>query len=214
MRWQVLAAGAAVVLVLVGAITWALGRRLGAGIEPFRLDLPGTLTLRAGERTRIPIRLVRRGWDGAVGLAFEGNPEGITIAGRSIPAGADEAVIEVEAAPTALASRSQILVVGTGGGRTAAGKLSLTIEPTGAVEVRRLEGLAEPVACLALAPGGRLALIGPVEGPVQLWDVLGGREPSRLPGPAGRVACLAVSPDGRRALAGVGVTRSSRPTEA
>ncbi|MBV8314049.1 MAG: serine/threonine protein kinase [Planctomycetaceae bacterium] len=203
-RWQVLAAGAAVVLVLVGAITWALGRRLGAEIEPFRLELPSTLTLRAGERTRIPIRLVRRGWDGAVGLAFEGNPEGVAIAGRSIPAGSDEAVIEVEAAPTASASRGEILVVGTGGGRTAAGKLSLTIEPTGAVEVRCLDGRAEPVACLALAPGGRLALIGPVEGPVQLWDVLGGREPSRLPGPAGRVACLAVAPDGRRALAGIG----------
>lgn len=68
--------------------------------------------------------------------------------------------------------------------------------------VAKLEGLLEPVQCVALAPDGKIAVAGGADGTVVFWQVRDGKLLHTLRFPGFPVHALAFSPDGRRLLTG------------
>ena len=64
-----------------------------------------------------------------------------------------------------------------------------------------LQGDAGMVKAIAIAPDGRTALSGGIDG-LKLWDVAGGRLVRTFPGRQSSVQAVAFAPDGRTALSG------------
>jgi WD40 repeat protein len=70
-------------------------------------------------------------------------------------------------------------------------------------EMRRFEGHAAPVTCLAFSPDGRRAYSGSEDLTIRAWDLNTGAELTNLRmDHQHKVTSLAVSPDGRRLLSG------------
>jgi WD40 repeat protein len=72
-------------------------------------------------------------------------------------------------------------------------------------EVRRFEGHAGQVNCLAVSADSRRLLTGGLDGTVRLWDVANGKTLQEFKDQPGGVWCVALSPDGKRALSSAGM---------
>src|SRR5262245_38764102 len=69
------------------------------------LEAPGTLTLQAGEKGELRVRVRRTNYKGTIALRLQGLPEGVTAGAATVAADGDEVAIGLTASPDARESR-------------------------------------------------------------------------------------------------------------
>ena len=98
------------------------------------LDLPGEVRVRAGETTKVRVRVDRDGGSEPVTLRFEGAPRGVSVDGPTIPADVQETEVVVSAAPDAPPSVADLGVSAIVGDRRAEARVRLSVLPSEASE--------------------------------------------------------------------------------
>lgn len=100
-----------------------------------RIDAPATVSLRAGERRRVEVQLVREDLDRPVAIHLEGLPAGLAATEATVPASGSEASVEIVAADDAIEISKQIKLVASAGPSQAETLLNLTVQPKASLRV-------------------------------------------------------------------------------
>ena len=98
------------------------------------LELPGEVRVRAGEATKLRVRVDRDGGSTPATLRFEGTPRGISVDGLAIPADVQETEVVVSAAPDAPPAVADVGVSAEVGDRRAEARVRLSVLPSAASE--------------------------------------------------------------------------------
>jgi serine/threonine protein kinase len=116
-----------------------------ASIEP--------VSLKAGERGKVSVRVRRLDYDGPIELHWDGLPAGVSSAPNStLPSKTDSADFELKAEETAVASNGQVRLVASGGGILTETEFRLTIVrplPPAPEPAKKMEGTV-PVDAAAI----------------------------------------------------------------
>ena len=104
------------------------------GLATPALELPGEVRVRAGETTKLRVRVDRDGGSGPAALRFAGIPRGVSVDGLAIPADVQETEVVVSAAPDAPPSVADVGVSAEVGDRRAEARVRLSVLPSAASE--------------------------------------------------------------------------------
>lgn len=92
------------------------------------VSLPTSVSVTAGETTRLPVRVARNDPVSPTRLEFQGLPRGVSAEDRTIPAGKTEAEVALAASPEAAAGTAEIKVGFTAGAERGEAESELTVK--------------------------------------------------------------------------------------
>ncbi len=109
------------------------------------LEAPGTLTLQAGEKGELRVRVRRTNYKGTIALRLQRLPEGVTAGAATVAADGDEAAIGLTTSADARESTRDVELIGSGEQVVTRTTIRLVVAKAKAVEVEKKQA-APPVS--------------------------------------------------------------------